>query len=476
MSSWTALLPLAVLTAGALLLLVLEAFLKSKDKAYQGYLSVAFLGMSFYALARGWNRGLTYFQGSLGLDNLGLFLSLLLTLAVAFVILISLKYIPLTGLNIGEYYPLLLLALSGLVIMLTTTNLLVIFLGLEVLSVSSYALAGLRLHDEKSSEAALKYFLLGSFASAFFVFGLALCFGATNSLEMSAVIDSLRSGSGPALLALAGLAFILAGLAFKMSLVPFHMWTPDVYEGSPVPVAAFFSVGPKAVGFAVLLRLAIPLLGDGHRSGALQGLLTALAVLTMIVPNLAAIRQSNIKRLLAYSSIAHAGYLLLAVLAGDAENLVFYLTVYVFMNLGAFAAVTALCRKDEERSELEDFAGLGFRYPWLGAMLSIFLLSLAGFPPTAGFLAKFYVFSSAAEKGLVPLVVLAVLASLVSVYYYLRVVVFMYMKPSRREPKAEAQSPALLLVLFLCLYGVLQLGLNPGAVIHLIRQTLAVLP
>ncbi|MBN2198496.1 MAG: NADH-quinone oxidoreductase subunit N [Candidatus Aminicenantes bacterium] len=475
MTSWPALLPLAILAAGALILLVFEAFLKSRNKAYQGYAALAFVVSSGAVLIVAWDRDWAFFRGSLRLDNFGILLGLILTAAAAFVVLLGLRYVPLAGSNIGEFYPLLLFALSGAVIMLTTTNLLVVFLGLEVLSVSSYALAGLRLHDEKSSEAALKYFLLGSFASAVFVFGLALSFGASKSFDISALFKNLRPGSGTEVLGLAGLAFLLAGLAFKMAVVPFHMWTPDVYQGAPTPVAAFFSVGPKAVGFAVLLRLTAPLLGEGLRDDALHGLLTVLAVLTLIVPNLAALRQTDIKRLLAYSSIAHAGYLLLAVLAGDPEKLVFYLIVYLFMNVGAFAAVTALCRKDEERNTIEDFAGLGFQSPWLGALFSVFLLSLAGFPPTAGFLAKFYVFSSAARAGLVPLVILAVLASLVSVYYYLKVVVVMYMRPAPRATETDVQSPALLLVLFLCLYGVLQLGVNPGALMHLIRRAVAVL-
>ncbi|MBM3297677.1 MAG: NADH-quinone oxidoreductase subunit N, partial [Candidatus Aminicenantes bacterium] len=382
MNSWTALLPLAVLTAGALLLLVVEAFSKSGDKTRQGGLTLAVLAASAWALVGGWDRNLSFFGNSLALDNFALFLGLALTAAAALVVLMCLRYVPLAGLGIGEYYPLLLFSLSGALIMLSSTNLLVIFLGLEVLSVSGYALAGLRLHDERSGEAALKYFLLGSFASAFFVFGLALAFGASGSLEIEALLGCLGSGPGEPALALAGLAFLLAGLAFKMSLVPFHMWTPDVYQGAPLPAAAFFSVAPKVAAFAVLLRLAAPLLGEGLQGGAaFRWILTGLTVLTLVVSNLAAIRQTNVKRLLAYSSIAHAGTMLLAVLAGDPEKLIFYLTVYIFMNLGAFAAVTALCRRGEERSELEDFSGLGFRYPWLGALFSFFLLSLAGFPP-----------------------------------------------------------------------------------------------
>jgi NADH-quinone oxidoreductase subunit N len=468
--SWLALLPLVILAGAALLLLMLEAFLKSKEKTYLGYIAAAALVGCGYTFVRFWNKQLSFFKGSLKFDNPSLLFGFLFLLTGLFVILISLKYVSLVLTNIGEFYPLLLFGLAGLVIMATSVNLLVIFLGLEVLSVSSYALAGLRLKEAKSSEAAVKYFLLGSFAGAFFVFGLALLFGASGSVDIPALAQCLAPGSATAWLGLAGLALVLASLAFKIALVPFHMWTPDVYEGAPTPVAAFFSVGPKAAGFAVLLRLLSPYWKTGFRSGMMFWILYVLAALTMVVANLAALRQTNVKRLLAYSSIAQAGTILVAVLAGDPEKLLFYLGVYVFMNLGAFAAVSALGRRDAESVELDDYAGLGFKYPWLGATLSIFLLSLAGFPPTAGFLAKFYVFSSAVRQGLTPLVIIGVLASLVSVYYYLKIIVFMYMRPPSHEVEAGLQSPELFLVLFLCLYGVLQLGINPGNILALIRQ------
>ena len=476
MTSWLAIVPILILAGAALLLLLVEAFLKPAEKAYTGYFAAAALAGCGYVFIRFWNKDFSFFGGSLFFDNFSLFFGLMFLLTGLFVILISLKYVPLLAMNIGEFYPLLLIGLAGLVIMVTSVNLLVIFLGLEVLSVSSYALAGLRLKEVKSSEAALKYFLLGSLAGAFFVFGLALLFGASGSVEIPAIVQSLAPGQPSAWLGLAGLSLILAGLAFKIALVPFHMWTPDVYEGAPTPVTAFFSVAPKAVGFAVLLRLLSPYWKAGLRAGTVFWILYGLAALTMVVANLAALRQTNVKRLLAYSSIAQAGYILLAVLAGDPEKLLFYLAVYIFMNLGAFAAISALGRRDEEFVELEDYAGLGFKYPWLGATLSVFLLSLAGFPPTAGFLAKFYVFSSAVRQGLTPLVIIAVLASLVSVYYYLKIIVFMYMRPPSRDIEAGLQSPELFLVLFLCLYGVLQLGLNPGNILVFIRQAVSSLP
>jgi len=348
-------------------------------------------------------------------------------------------------------------------------------LGLEVLSVSSYALAGLKRKDEKSSEAAIKYFLMGSFASAFLVFGLALLFGASHEIAIPEIVAYFASGSEGQVIALIGLGLVIIGFAFKIALVPFHMWTPDVYEGAPTPVTAFFSVGPKSVGFAVLLRLFASYWNGGFRSDMIHGLLWAIAVLTMLLGNLIALRQKNVKRMLAYSSIAHAGYILVALLARDSAGLVFYLASYLFMNIGAFSALMALSKKDREYLELDDFSGIGFQYPWIGATFAVFLFSLAGFPPTAGFLAKFYVFSAAVRQGLVPLVIIGVLASLISVFYYLRIIVYMYMKQPEREIDIVMENPALFLVLFLCLYGVLQLGIFPGNILVVIRQAVSAL-
>jgi NADH-quinone oxidoreductase subunit N len=250
------------------------------------------------------------------------------------------------------------------------------------------------------------------------------------------------------------------------------MWAPDVYEGAPTPVTAFFSVVPKAAGLAVLLRLLGSFWVGAGRPGQLGWLLGAAAALTMLVGNLAALRQRNIKRILAYSSIAHSGYMLIAVVSGDGPGLAFYLVVYAFMNIGAFSAVVALGQSGKERLDLDEFAGTGLRSPWIGAMLSIFLLSLAGFPPTGGFLAKFLVFDAAVQRGLSGLVIIAVMASLVSVYYYLRIIVVMYMSPSPEEVSLEGDQPGVFLVLFFCLYAVLQLGIAPGNILPFIRQAM----
>jgi NADH-quinone oxidoreductase subunit N len=475
-NGFPALFPLLAIAAGALAVVLLEAFLKRSGKAYLGYVSLFFLIASGLFLSLAWGRGLSYFGGSLALDRMAVLLGLVIVVAGSFFVLMSLAYNERQDMNDGEYYALLLLGLAGLMIMVSSPSLLVVFLGLEVLSVSSYALAGLKRRDAGSTEAAVKYFLIGSFASAFLVFGLALVFGAAGSLEFPAIALSLAAspaGPGAGLAGWAGLALIVAGFGFKVAVVPFHMWAPDVYQGAPTPVTAFFSVGPKVAAFAVLFRLLTPLWGHGAGGAVLSRLVWAVAALTILAGNLAALRQKNLKRLLAYSSVAHSGYILLAVLAGDGAGLMFYLLVYLFMNAGAFSALIAMTRRGTEYVELDDFAGVGFKSPWIGASFAVFLFSLAGFPPTAGFLAKFYVFGAAVRQGYVLLAVIAVIGSLVSVYYYLRIVVVMYMKDPLGPVEIETGNPGLYLVLFFCLYGVIQMGVWPGGILAFIRQAAA---
>jgi len=470
MNSFFALSPILVVVLGALLVLLLDVFLKKENKNYLAYISLISLVICGFVCIKFWNKNYSYFNGNLFLDNLALFFIFILALATGFVILLSMKYIIFQDVNYGEFYALLLLALSGVAIMLSSIDLLIIFLGLEVLSICSYALAGLKRKDQKSSEAAIKYFLLGSFATAFLVYGLALLYGSCHSTSISSIINFFITESELSIMSLIGLALVIIGFGFKIAVVPFHMWTPDVYQGAPTPITAFFSVVPKAVGFIVFLRIFVPYWKNALNTQAIFWILWIICVLTMVVGNLVALRQTNLKRILAYSSIAHAGYLLIAVLARDNSSLVFYLTVYLFMNIGAFAAVIALSRKGKEYLELEDYAGVGFKYPWIGVTFSIFLLSLAGFPPTGGFLAKFYVFSTAVREGLLPLVIIGILASLISVFYYLRIIVYMYMREPAREIEIAIENPALFLVLFFCLYGVIQLGIYPRNILVLINQ------
>jgi len=470
--SFMALAPLLAVVAGALAALLLEAFLKRKDHEMSATAAVLSLLAAGFFIVRSWGLEIGYFGGRLTLDPLALLLMAVFVVVAAFVILMSLVYAPRRDINLGQLCGLLLLAVAGLMIMVSSTDWLVVFLGLEVLSVASYALTGLRRNDRASSEAAAKYFLMGSFAGAFFVFGLALLFGTSGALGFAASLRGGSASSGLPAASAAGLGLIIAAFFFKIAIAPFHMWAPDVYEGAPTPVTAFLTIAPKAAGLAVLFRVLAPLLDRDVAASMLGPAVSVAAVLTMFWGNLAALKQKSVKRLLAYSAIAHSGYLLIAIVAGDGPGLVFYVIAYLFMNAGAFGVLAAVSGQGVERTSLADFAGLGRRHPWLAASLTVFLLSLAGFPPTAGFLAKFYVFSAAVAKGHVLLVVAAVLASLISVGYYLKVIVVMYMQDAASETSLEQNDPALWLVIFLCLFGVVQLGVWPGNLLTLIRQAL----
>jgi NADH-quinone oxidoreductase subunit N len=464
--TFLALAPLLSVVAGALTALLLEAFMKKREQQLPAAAAVVSLFAAAFFIVRSWGLGIGAFGGRLTLDPLALLLMAVFAVAAAFVVLIALKYAPNQGIALGPLCGLLLLAVAGLMIMVSSKDWLVVFLGLEVLSVASYALAGLKKSDRASAEAAAKYFLMGSFAGAFFVFGLALLFGTSGSLDLSASADLPSAGA-------VGLGLILAAFLFKIAIAPFHMWAPDVYEGAPTPVTAFLTIAPKAAGLAVLFRALSDLSGAAPPPAVFGPVLSVAAVLTMFAGNLAALRQRSVKRMLAYSSIAHSGYLLIAVVSGDGPSLVFYLIAYMFMNVGAFGVLAALSGKGLEHTALDDLAGLGRRNPWLAASLAVFLLSLAGFPPTAGFLAKFYVFGGAITEGHVLLGVAAVLACLISVAYYLKVIVVMYMRDGTADIVIERENPALHLVVFLCLFGTIQLGLWPGNLLIIIRQVLA---
>jgi NADH-quinone oxidoreductase subunit N len=463
--------PLAVLAGAALLILVIDAFLPRLCRRIAGPGAVFAFVAAAVCDALSWGKGYALFGGDLVLDGPGVVFIGLFCVAGILVVLSGLGYVERRNIEPGAYHALLLFSCAGAAVMVSSPNLLVILLGLELLSISGYALAGIDRADPRSTESAVKAFLTGSLASAFFIFGLAFLYGAAGSLDIPSILFALGAPASAAWAGLVGLGLVVIGFAFKVALVPFHMWAPDVYEGAPTPVTAFLTVAPKAAGFAVLLRLLGP---AGSGPVTIRTALGVVAALTMIAASLAALRQKNIKRLLAYSSIAHSGTLLLAVVAGDGTGLAFYLTVYLFMNLGAFGAVMALAGKDGERLDLDSFAGAGHSSPWIAALFSVFLLSLAGFPPTGGFLAKFFVFATAIDRGFAALVVIALLASLVSVYYYLRVIVVMYMKPQvpvRAEGlEMEVGHPALFLVLFLCFYAVLQLGIMPGNLLDIIRR------
>jgi len=403
------------------------------------------------------------FWNMVNVDTFSVFFHFLVTAVTAVVILTSYEYMEVQQIRAGEYYGLILFGAVGMCLMSSAVELVLIFIALEISSISTYILAGFRRRAAISSEASVKYFLLGSFATAFFLYGIALMFGATGSTSISAISQVLRSGSIP-VLAYAGIALMFVGLGFKVAAAPFHIWTPDVYEGAPSPVVGFMSTAPKAAVFAVLLRIMF----QANAPGRLW-LIWVTAALSMTLGNLGALVQNNVKRLLAYSSIAHAGYLLVAFAALPGSGIpaaMFYTASYAAMNVGAFAVVSHFASAGERYVTLEDYSGLGRRSPLLAATLTIFLLSLIGIPITGGFFAKFYVFSAALQANLVGLVIIGVLNSAVGAYYYLRVMVVMYM----REPREEAPLPpvptGLRAALTLTVFATIYLGILPGRVLE----------
>jgi NADH-quinone oxidoreductase subunit N len=384
-------------------------------------------------------------------------------------ILPSYRFLARQDAETSEYHALLLFSIAGQCLMVAANELIMIFIGLEISSIASYVLAGYLRDDKRANEAALKYFLLGSFATAFFLYGVALIYGATGSVNLSMVRASITGANAPAPVFVGvAAALMFVGLAFKVSASPFQIWAPDVYQGAPTPVTAFLSAGPKAAAFAIFLRIfmtAFEPIGNGW-----EPLVWMSALLSMTIGNFAALLQSNVKRLLAYSSIAHAGYVLVALTArsevGTAAAM-FYLAAYALMNIGAFAVVSHLSGKGERYQSVDDFAGLGQKQPMTAALLSIFLLSLIGVPLTGGFFGKFYIFKAALESHLVWLTVLGLLNSAVAAYYYLRILVMMYMhEPSEAVTNAEPLSPGMSAALILPALGTLFLGIFPSWVLE----------
>jgi NADH-quinone oxidoreductase subunit N len=403
------------------------------------------------------------FWNMVNVDTFSVFFHFLVTTVTAVVILTSYDYTEVQQIRAGEYYGLILFGAVGMCLMSSAVELVLIFIALEISSISTYILAGFRRRAAISSEASVKYFLLGSFATAFFLYGIALMFGATGSTSISAISQVLRSGNIP-VLADAGIALMFVGLGFKVAAAPFHIWTPDVYEGAPSPVVGFMSTAPKAAVFAVLLRIMF----EANAPGRLW-LIWVTAALSMTLGNVGALVQDNVKRLLAYSSIAHAGYLLVAFAALPTSGIpaaMFYAASYAAMNVGAFAVVSHFASAGERYVTLEDYSGLGRRSPLLAATLSIFLLSLIGIPITSGFFAKFYVFSAALQANLVGLVIIGVLNSAVGAYYYLRVIVVMYMREPREEAPVPSAPTGLRAALTLTVFATIYLGILPGRVLE----------
>ncbi len=462
-------LPEILLSVLAMILLLINVFSPGGQKSSLAYISFLGIIAAGVLVAIGWGVHIESFSGSVVLDNFATFFKMTFLVAAGLAVLISDSYMEREGCNQGELYPLILFTVVGMMLMASGTDLMTIFLGLEVMSVSLYVLAGFNRANKKSNEAGLKYFLLGAFSTGFLLYGMALIYGATGTTRLykiAAIVGQMTVPSSNIML-VAGMLLMMTGFAFKIAAAPFHMWTPDVYEGAPTPMTAFMSAGPKAAGFAALLRLflvALPTLQVEWSQ-----VLWVLAVLTMTVGNITALRQDNIKRILAYSSIAHAGYALVGFAAGNGTGtagILFYMLSYAFMNIGAFAIIILVSKKGETNGNVSDFAGLGFKHPLLALAMTLFLFSLAGVPPAAGFIGKFYLFSGAIQKGYIWLAVIGVLNSAASVYYYLRIMVYMYFKESTEEFEWVKVTAPVALALVIAAAGTLIPGIVPSVILE----------
>jgi NADH-quinone oxidoreductase subunit N len=471
-SDYVRILPELVLSIFGMLVMVLDP-LVDEEKSQNTLGVIAFIG-SLAALGATWymaqSPGLA-FSGMVRVDSFSVFFHALVILIAAVVILTSFEYMAVQRIRAGEYYALILFSVVGMGLMTSAVELVLIFIALEISSISTYILAGFRRREASSAESSLKYFLLGSFATAFFLYGVALMFGATGSTNFDVISQTLRNGNIPVLVYV-GTSLMFVGLGFKVAAAPFHVWTPDVYEGAPAPVVGFMSTAPKAAAFAVLLRVMFALNAPGR-----FWLIWIAAALSMTLGNLGALVQTNVKRLLAYSSIAHAGYLLVA-FAMTADNsaegisaAMFYAASYAAMNVGAFAVVSHFANAGERYVTLQDYEGLGRSSPLLASTLTIFLLSLIGIPMTGGFFAKFYVFSAAMKSHLTWLTIIGVINSAIGSYYYLRIIVVMYMREARRPVPATPISWGLGLALATSVAATLYLGILPDSILRYARNS-----
>jgi len=468
--SFLRILPEVVLTITGVVVMMLEAVLRrGVSRKPLGWLTVAGVLAALYAslgqfqLAPG-----TGYSGLVQTDAFSIFFHVLICAIVLVTLLVSLDSYGADSPNQGEYFALVVFGAVGMLFMTTASELLLVFIGLEISSISTYIMAGLRKHTAKGPEAAIKYFLLGSFATAFFLYGVALIFGATGTTRIPALAAALPLSQTP-IFAVVGLGMMLIGLGFKVSAAPFQVWTPDVYEGAAPAVVGLMSTAPKAAAFAVLLRILYGAFPAYHADWV--PLIWIMAALSMTIGNLGALRQQNVKRMLAYSSIAHAGYLLAAFAALSADGIAaasFYAVSYAAMNVGIFAVVSHVGGIDEKLTSIGDYRGLAYRSPLLGGVLAFFLVSLIGIPFTGGFFGKFYVFSAAIHSGLIWLAILGLFNSGVAAFYYLRLLTSAYSKPSETVPLQSIArvTPSLLVALFLTVVATLVLGIVPGQVLN----------
>ncbi len=462
-----AILPEIVLAVFALVVVLADLFPKQFGNKQLAALSVLGLATAGFLNVLLWWQPETTFFGMVSVDPFGVVFKTIALFSSAIIILMSLGYVESQKIKHGEYYSLVLFATVGMMFLISGTDMIILFIGLETIAISSYLLAGLNLEKYESGESAIKYFVLGAFSTGFLLYGIVLLYGmvgSTNFDDIKHYLATVETIPTPVWL---GIALLTIGLAFKIGAVPFHFWVPDVYEGAPTPITAFFSIGPKIATFAIFLRIVADALSMAQEQWTI--LFWLLAVVTMTLGNVTAVFQTNIKRMLAYSSISQAGYMLVAVVAANElgyASIMFYFFVYVFMNLGAFTIVLLLSYKDKEYLQIKEYGGLAKSSPFLAFAMAVFMLSLAGIPPTAGFIGKFYIFSAAVKSGFIWLAVIGVLNSLISVYYYMRITIMMYMKEATIDIRPSA-GPVMFTVLLLSVWGSLFFGLFPGAVLDL---------
>jgi len=452
-------LPELVLTAGSLLLLVADVLLPRGNRMLT-WVAVAALVATILSLIPFSGTQVEVAHGLIAVDRFALFFKVVFLVAAILTVLMSERYLLIEGASLGEYYFLILCSTLGMMVMAGGIDLITAFIGLETMAVSFYILAGFIKPNQRSNEAAVKYFLLGAFSLGVLLYGMSLMYGLSGSTSLRTMSGVFAGQTRDPRLVLA-LILVAAGMGFKIAAVPFHMWAPDVYEGAPTPVTAFLSVGSKAAAFAMLLRIfleGLPVMNADWRL-----LFWVLSIVTMTIGNLAAVTQSNLKRMLAYSSIAHAGYLLIGLVSGTPRGIsamLIYLAIYAFMQLGAFAVIVMMRRQDVVGDELKDFSGLHARHPLAAFAMLVFMLSLGGIPPTAGFMGKFWLFSAAIDGQYYGLAVVGVLNSAISLYYYVRVAVFMYLRKETTGSE-PVSSPALSLALVVAVVATLGLGVYP---------------
>ena len=469
-SAFDAVVPMVCVSLAGLFALLAEAFRAKGERMPIGGLAVIGLVGAGVASVLLWDRNASSF-GVVTADNFALFVNLVLVVVGLFTVLFSSQTLERDGLPVGEYYALMLFAIVGMMLMAQATDLLLIFLALETMSIAVYVLTGLRRDQPNAIEAAFKYFLLGAFASSFFLYGIAFIYGVTGTTHLEqagAAIAAQSMSSNPMLLLAVGL--LVVGFAFKIAAVPFHMWSPDAYEGAPAVVTGFMSTGVKAAALAAFARVFLSAVADW------TPVLWAIAAATMVVGTVVGVSQTSLKRMLAYSSIAHGGYLLVAIIAANdvgKASMLFYLAAYAVTNLGAFGVIALLGTREHANDDLRDYAGLAHSHPALALLMTVLLLSLGGFPPTAGFIAKWYTFSAAVSAGYYGLAIIGMLSSVVSVYFYLRIVVMMYMSDRDARPVPPPISGLAMAGLVASVLAVLYLGVLPAQMIAWAEQSIS---